>query len=350
MNRLGCPGWLLALLVMGCSGAEPSSPRGDLGSLSLALAATGPDGALYRLREAVIDVAGPTPAVVETETDASATVRSLSAAPGNYTITLTPGWRFERVDPTFGNVAVDATLVSANPQQAHVSPAATTRVGLRFTVAGLGDVVLDPGQLDIGIEVGAPSCAPAPQGGCSVGKKCTDFQGNSRCAPDGIVPEGGACVSEGGIDECAAGTLCQQGVCTRICALGSSDCTCSRFGGLFNDNENIGLCVSSCDPIGQDCPAGQGCYLVSAESTQCAPAGTSSVGGSCQFANSCVAGSSCAVQYPDRTEPECAAHCIPGEPCGPNAMCAQIRETTPEEPGFGICIDCVRWPDLCSMT
>jgi hypothetical protein len=353
MVRLGYLCLLLAAFITGCTGQLPEVSD-DPGSMSLALAAAGPDGAVYRLRNAAIHVSGPTAAVIETEADPFATVRSVSAAPGNYEIIILEGWSFERVDPIRGTAtSVEATLASPNPQAAHVAPGNATTVRLRFTVDGLGDVVLDPGQINVGIEVGAPSCEPAPQGGCADGKKCTDFQGNSRCAPDGNVAEGGACTTEGGVDDCAAGSFCQAGVCTRLCGISRSECNCQRVAGLFADNEDIGLCSSaapSCDPIAQDCPMGEACYYTGEPLTGCAPAGTVAVGGTCQFANSCVPGASCAVQYQDRMQPECVAHCIPGGSapgCGPNAACIQINDPSTSQPTFGVCVDCTRMPEAC---
>jgi hypothetical protein len=342
--RLGYLCLLLAALALGCTGQLPDMSI-DQGSVTLALAATGPDGATYRLRNAQITVNGPTMAVIETETDPSATVRSIAAAAGNYTVSLASGWSMNRVDPMLGDVAVEASLASPNPQTAHVSPSMTTTVRLRFTVAGIGDVVLDPGQLDVGIEIAPAACQPAPQGGCASGRKCTDFMGNSRCAPDGTVPEGGACTSADGIDDCAAGSLCRDGVCTRICAVGSGECNCSRVSSLFTDQDDIGVCVPSCDPIGQDCPAGQGCYIAGDPLTVCAGAGMVPVGESCQFVNSCAPGSSCAFQYQDRSEPECIAHCAVGSAsCGPNAQCVQASD---QSATIGVCIDCLRAPEFC---
>jgi hypothetical protein len=342
--RLGTLCLLLTALGFACTGQMPDMPVNQ-GSMTLALAATGPDGQTYLLRNGSITIDGPTTAVIETESDLTATVRSITAAAGNYTVSLAEGWSINRVDPMLGNVAVDASLVSANPQMVHVSPATTTTVRLRFTVAGIGDVVLDPGQLDVAIEIAPAACQPAPQGGCATGRKCTDFMGNSRCAPDGIVPEGGACTSADGVDDCAAGTLCRDGVCTRICELGSSECSCVRFSGFFDDNETIGLCVPSCDPVGQDCPAGQGCYLASEPLAMCADAGMVPVGGSCEFVNSCEPGASCVFQYPDRTEPECIAHCNVGSTsCGPDAVCVQVSD---QSATIGVCIDCLRAPEFC---
>jgi hypothetical protein len=349
MTRLGYLCLLWAAFVVGCTGQLPDMAT-EQGSVQMALAANGPDGSLYRLRDATIDYVGPTNVTLDSDTFGDSRIVFTGVNPGNYSITLRPGWRFEHVD-TNGNVtSAEATLVSPNPQQAHVAPAGTTQVRLRFTIAGLGDVVLSPGEIDLGVEVSAASCQPAPQSGCSAGKKCTDFQGNSRCAPDGNVPEGGACVAESGVDDCVAGTICQQGLCARICTLGTSDCACSRLSGLFQDNQNIGTCAPSCDLLAQQCPAGQGCYFVSATSGTCATAGGTPVGGTCQFTNQCVPGASCAIQYQDVMQPECAQHCDPNMPsCGANQQCALLGEPTPGTTTAGICINCLRMPEACSQ-
>src|SRR5690606_20362659 len=70
-----------------------------------------------------------------------------------------------------------------------------------------------------------------------------------------------------GIDNCDVGTLCmltdeegKGGVCVEFC---STEDTCPQTPTancvVYNDG-SLPICLGSCDPIVQDCAAGQGCY------------------------------------------------------------------------------------------
>lgn len=117
-------------------------------------------------------------------------------------------------------------------------------------------------------------CDPYQQD-CPKGEKCTSYVSTpgqptvdaTRCAP--IVGDdlwGEPCERMADNDTCAAGFFCMTevsgntgiGTCLEYCSVGI-EC---EFGGecfAFNDGV-LPICQVTCDPILQDCPAGQGCY------------------------------------------------------------------------------------------
>jgi hypothetical protein len=105
------------------------------GTLSVNLVGSTPSGAVYRLRDATVTVEGPTGAVFNTEDDPNRTSLSAGVAPGDYSASVAPGWRLERIDN--GNaMTVNATLTSDNPVSFTVLPQQWTNVPLRFSVEG----------------------------------------------------------------------------------------------------------------------------------------------------------------------------------------------------------------------
>lgn len=110
---------------------------------------------------------------------------------------------------------------------------------------------------------------------CPRGEKCTSFVSTpgqetvdaTKCVP--IIGDdlwGETCERMAENDTCAAGFFCMtdvsghtgEGTCLEYCSVGVP-CT---FGGecfAFNDGF-LPVCEVLCDPILQDCPAGQGCY------------------------------------------------------------------------------------------
>jgi hypothetical protein len=124
--------WVLAVAGAGCIGGsgEPAT-----GMVALHLTGAAPSGTLYRLRDATINVDGPSSAVFHTEDDPTRTSLSADVDPGDYSATVQPGWRMERLDPD-GPTAVDATLESDNPALFTVVAAQRTNVPLKFKIDG----------------------------------------------------------------------------------------------------------------------------------------------------------------------------------------------------------------------
>ena len=142
----------------GCLGSSPEGPADpSLGSISINLVGQAPSGAIYRLRNAVITVTGPTARTWNTEDDPNQTTMSADVDPGTYTASVQTGWTLERV---VGGTAtpVPAQLVSDNPVQFAVAAAVRTSVPLRFHVDAV-DIDLSQGY-DIVVTIQEP---PVPQ-------------------------------------------------------------------------------------------------------------------------------------------------------------------------------------------
>ena len=144
---------VLAGSVAGC--IAPVDPRG---TIRLDLTGQAPSGATYRLRDAVISVAGPGyTRVWRTEDAPGRTSLSDEVADGSYAATLADGWRLERVDQGAAST-VSAQLVSDNPAQFAVADHQRTSVPLRFRVEG---EVIDMTQgYDLVLTIDEPSRSP----------------------------------------------------------------------------------------------------------------------------------------------------------------------------------------------
>lgn len=115
------------------------------------------------------------------------------------------------------------------------------------------------------------TCSPTAQTGCEAGEKCTwivdnedPYIAHTGCAPDGNVEQFGSCSrapsSEGGYDNCVAGTVCIGGQCKPICDTNGGDpqCptnyACVRYADFLEDgggNSLGGVCEPGCDPLTQ---------------------------------------------------------------------------------------------------
>lgn len=120
------------------------------GTLTLNLTGRGDSGVVYRLRDAVITVTGPTSQVWNTEDDPSRTSLSADVEVGDYSAQLQDGWRIERVEGARA-VTVSATLISENPARFMVTALHRTTVPLQFRIGG--DMVDLSQGYDITIDV-----------------------------------------------------------------------------------------------------------------------------------------------------------------------------------------------------
>lgn len=125
--------WISA--VVGCAASPAGSGTGEI---SINLKGTVPSGVIYRLRNAVITVDGPSSAEFRSEDDPDRTSLSANVAVGDYTAVLHDGWTLEKLDGTV--TTVDATLISDNPASFTVVEHQRTSVPLRFRVQ---DATLD---------------------------------------------------------------------------------------------------------------------------------------------------------------------------------------------------------------
>jgi hypothetical protein len=117
---------------------------------------------------------------------------------------------------------------------------------------------------------GDSACNPAIDS-CPEDEKCQLFvEDESACVttPTPTANLGDACFREAsGIDNCAPGLLCSHvadtgfGICAAVCELETLECTNPAAAcALPWPEASAGICARTCDPLGQDCPASQGCY------------------------------------------------------------------------------------------
>lgn len=165
-------------------------------------------------------------------------------------------------------------------------------------------------------EVGAGmDCDPWLQN-CPVGEKCNPWDNSgggswnaNACFPVDPFPVGvgDVCQVVGsgttGIDNCEAGAMCwdvdaatNEGTCVALCTGSPAAPMCAAGSSCVITNGGVlTLCLPGCDPLLQDCAAGQGCYLVGADFI-CAPdasGGQGVDGDGCEFINVCDPGLMC---------------------------------------------------------
>jgi hypothetical protein len=167
-----------------------------------------------------------------------------------------------------------------------------------------------------------------PEGACSTweencaeGQKCMPFsEGGSgwddlKCvplAPDPQAP-GEPCEVEGdsnsGIDDCAMHSMCfsvdddNEGVCVPMCT-GTPDAPVCPDGTACLLTDVLSLCLPTCDPLLQNCAAGDQCAPLGLDFL-CVPdasGGQGAVFDACEFVNGCDPGLACLT-------PEAAPQC-----------------------------------------
>jgi hypothetical protein len=149
--------WLSVLLfaLSACSASSNHGDPGALGTLRLSLRGTGPSGASFRLTGGHFAIDGAQSATLETDSDPDAVQLTHTLVPGDYSITLANGWVLQKLDASGTWGAVSAKLVSDNPLAFSIAAATTTDVRFVFRTAS-GPVVVEPGQVNVGIEIEEP--------------------------------------------------------------------------------------------------------------------------------------------------------------------------------------------------
>ncbi|MGE3675851.1 MAG: hypothetical protein AB7K71_39650 [Polyangiaceae bacterium] len=151
-----------------CSNTE--APAGEAaGSVDLALQATGPDGATYRLTpNTLLWVSNQDQSVLDAlYIESAETVQTFSLPPDDYEATVRTSrpdgsFELERSDGTQTEI-VSARYVGVNPTPFHITANSTTALTLPFRVADLGDITFDVGRLAVDLDVGVE--AQSPTGG-----------------------------------------------------------------------------------------------------------------------------------------------------------------------------------------
>jgi|HubBroStandDraft_2_1064218.scaffolds.fasta_scaffold22611_2 hypothetical protein len=150
-----------ALGTLGGCGASDHAAHGDVGSLSAALSATGPDGAIYTLpANATLQLTpvDPVTGVLGTPTTLTFTqgdpTQTFSIPSGQYQGSLQGGPDFTLGREADGGAdSVLATLTDPQPYTIQINAGQVTTLSFDFAIAGLGDVTFGTGTLQTGISV-----------------------------------------------------------------------------------------------------------------------------------------------------------------------------------------------------
>jgi hypothetical protein len=128
---------IAAMLLFGSLGSLAGCASVDepaLGAIRLDLVGQAASGTVYRLRNAIITVQGPTSSTIwNTEDAPDQTSLSANVVVGDYTAAVQAGWRLERLDGAMATT-VTAQLASDNPVQFTVAALQRTSVPLQFRV------------------------------------------------------------------------------------------------------------------------------------------------------------------------------------------------------------------------
>lgn len=210
------------------------------------------------------------------------------------------------------------------------------------------------------------SCDPWAQD-CPEGEKCVPYVSSDgglwdahKCVPVmGEQAPGESCESAGPVeatDDCDITSFCWNvdnegvgGECVRFCS-GTPDAPIcpSASQCLIDGNGVFNLCIGICDPLIQDCGAGQACYwdggsFSCAPTTQDIPAGQP-----CGFVNDCAlglicvgasavpdcAGANCCTAYCDLEQGDAGCAALPGTSCVPFF---EEGQEPPSNPTLGVC-------------
>lgn len=178
---------------------------------------------------------------------------------------------------------------------------------------------------------------------CPPGYKCMSWANDGgawnafRCTPiaENPVPVDEPCHVEGsatsGIDDCELGAICYdvdpetlEGTCVPMCVGNEREIYCedpARFCYISNDGAII-PCLRGCDPVEQDCLAGEACYSIG-NYWFCAPDASGdelgAYGDPCAFINVCDPGLICLD----------TSAVPPGLPCeGAPGCCSEVCDIT----------------------
>ncbi|PCC75522.1 hypothetical protein SAMN02745121_00062 [Nannocystis exedens] len=219
-------------------------------------------------------------------------------------------------------------------------------------------------------DLGPGECDPFGDD-CPEGQKCTGYgdAGDNgwhhlKCVPIDPQPDqaGDPCTVVGevnsGIDSCDDHLICfwvddnLQGTCVPWCGGSFEEPTCEdpeSFCNVSGDSV-LSLCLGTCDPLAQDCPAGQGCIHAATEEVfTCVPEFSFEEGqlfDPCEYANACDPGfacvsadlavecdpmaSNCCLPFCDLTQPNTCPGA--GQECLP-----ALAEPPPKYENVGVC-------------
>jgi hypothetical protein len=177
-------------------------------------------------------------------------------------------------------------------------------------------------------------------GGSWNATKCTPLDANPKQPGDECIADGGG-VS--GVDNCDIGTMCwflneeNVGTCIEMCT-GSQDNQMCPDGKVCDESNDgvIIVCLETCDPLAQSCPADQICFFDGVSEFICdfdASGDMGAYGDPCAFINVCDYGLFCATQM-----------AVPGCPSA-DGCCSPFCDVTLENtcPGADMMQECIPW-------
>ncbi len=209
---------------------------------------------------------------------------------------------------------------------------------------------------------GVLACDPM-NADCPGGEKCNPWSDDGSadwnafgCFPLDPAPvdPGEPCAIEdapySGIDNCGPNAVCVPevegglgGVCRSLCSPDGGTCTEVEDSCYEASNGFLGLCVASCDPLLQDCPQNNGCYLsADGNDAACLPDASGAggaQGSACGDVDECDPGLSCitaaAFGAGCASEACCSEVCDPGSPACPGGLqCTNVGF-----PNTGVCAE-----------
>jgi hypothetical protein len=209
-------------------------------------------------------------------------------------------------------------------------------------------------------------CDPFAQD-CAEGDKCVAYSSTggiwdaNKCVPilgDGLPGE--PCMYGGTVeatDDCGPDSYCFNvmdvegqaiGVCASFCSNTADEPICAPDTGCYIAHEgSVNLCLSTCNPVVQDCGPGLGCFWGDANFHCLVTTQDSPLGEPCGFHNDCAAGLGCltAEVLPSCDGASCcASFCsvMEGAACSQmGTECSAFFEEGMAPPGYedvGVCI------------
>lgn len=190
---------------------------------------------------------------------------------------------------------------------------------------------------DCGTMTAADKCIPTAEGGV--------------CVASGSLPHEAACIAVhpgDDFDDCAPGLICHLGECLHICTGDPADPRTNSCPSTETcvESASYNWCGLGCDPLLQDCDAGQGCYLMTLAGggvgLTCADVvdPPSAPNAPCMYLNDCQAGWQCSQALTGCNGNGCCAElCEVGvTACSTAGMSCQGLSGLPPELGYlGIC-------------
>ena len=247
-------------------------------------------------------------------------------------------------DASTGQTSDASTTAAPETTTGDSSGGSTTAASETTTGDSSGDSSSD--------DTGEPTTCDIWAQNCPADEKCSPYDNGGgddwdalKCVPvDPMpVPVGGTCENPGsatdGLDNCDVGSMCWDvdlegfGTCVAHCQGTPQSPTCAAG---FNcvDSGVFTLCLPDCDPLAQDCPAGQEC-VYSGDAFDCFNDVSGPDGQTfdpCDFVNACDPGLGCMnIALATECDPEAVGCCLPFcDASAPNSC-----------PGVGL--ECVAW-------